>query len=336
MAKYIYNLTLLQFGDIILARYPGDDISKRVMDSTHSEYSHAMLYVGGSSYIEADKRVQARNLARCLFDNQTDTCLLRIKEEYLSLFTLEAAVYYARFVVGNPYAFMDALRLEDGRTENYTFDTQICTRLVAKAYEFSGLKIVGNVNMCTPQELLESKYVDVHRDFLKKASPFDIRVANSYDVTDDMVKATELLFDSIKSLDNGKIRSLNALTEYVIKHPDDDAFVAEMTEKSGYLNVLDVEEEKNVYNYDKNEFIKFYKEKAIDAAIASIEENRFGLNRYVQDYKELVKLYISTRISSHYLIQMISLYKRIIEQHNRRIKICNEVISTLISFQKRP
>lgn len=305
------------------------------MKSTYSDYSHAMLYVGGSSYIEADKRVQARNLARLIFDNTEDTCVLRIKEEYLSPITIDVAVYYGRLVVGNPYSLMDAIRLEDGRTEKYSFDTQICTRLVAKAYEFSGLKIVGNVNMCTPQELLESKYVDVHRDFLKEASPFDIKFANSYDVTDDMVKATELLFDSVKSLDNGKIRSLNALTKYVIKHPADDAFVAEMTEKSGYLNVLDVEEEKNVYNYDKNEFIKFYEENAIDAAITSIEENQFGLNRYVQDYKELIKLYFSTRISSHYLIQMISLYKRIIEQHNRRIKVCNEVISTLINFQNK-
>src|SRR5574344_1923055 len=168
MTKYIYDMTLLRPGDIIMVRYPNNEVSQRVMESTHSEFSHAMIYVDGSSYIEADCRVQARNLARCLFDDTADTCVLRIKEQYLNPNTIDAAVYYARFVVGNPYSIMDALRLEDGRTEAFSFDTQICTRLVAKAYAFSGLKIVDNIEMCTPQELVESRCVEVHRDLLRE------------------------------------------------------------------------------------------------------------------------------------------------------------------------
>ena len=77
--KYIYDMSKLLPGDIILTRDPNDEISRRVMTSTRSDYSHAMIYVGGSSCIGAEKRVQARNLARILFDAPNDTCVLRIK-----------------------------------------------------------------------------------------------------------------------------------------------------------------------------------------------------------------------------------------------------------------
>lgn len=120
MVKYIYDISRLQYGDIILVRFPGNEISDRVREATNSEYSHATLYVGDSSYIEASNRVVARNVARLLVDDPADTCVLRVKEEYLKPYTIDAAIYYARDVVGNPYAYMDALRLEDGRTEHHT------------------------------------------------------------------------------------------------------------------------------------------------------------------------------------------------------------------------
>lgn len=160
MVKYIYDMTKLLPGDIILTRDPNNQLSRRVMESTNSDYSHAMIYVCGSSCIGAEKRVQARNLARFLFDEPKNTCLLRVKKDYQTPVTIDAVIYYARRVIGNPYSLADALRLELGRTERYTFDTQICTRLVAKAFEFSGLKIVENAEMCTPQEILESSCFD--------------------------------------------------------------------------------------------------------------------------------------------------------------------------------
>ena len=156
--------------------------------------------MGGSSYIEADKRVGARNMARRLFLSQNDTCVLRVRENYLTPITIDAAIYYARFVVGNPYSLLDAIRLEQGVTDRSSDDTQICTRLVAKAYAFARVNIVDNVEMCTPQQLLESKYISVHRDLLRVANDFDIRFAESYDVIDDMVKECRLLFENNKQI----------------------------------------------------------------------------------------------------------------------------------------
>ncbi len=326
--KYLYDLTKLQYGDIILTRIPGNKISDKVREATNSEFSHALIYVEHSSYIEADKRVQARNLSRLLFDNTADTCVLRVKPEYLKPYTIDAAVYYARFVVGNPYAKTDALRMEYGITNRFTYDTQICTRLVAKAYEFSGLKIVENVEMCTPQELLESDYVEVHRDFLRMAKDFDLKFAATYDVIDDMVRSTEKLFDSVAKFDDGKIRNMKALTDYVSSHPEDDEEIAKLLEESGYLDVLNIEEKKNKYNYDKEKFIAFYGEDdAYMAAISAMEVNKKGLVRNQQECLDLERRYCDNGFPSRYLILLISLDKKIIGQHLKRIEVCKEVMN---------
>lgn len=327
MVKYIYDMSKLLPGDVILTRDPDSELSRRVMKATNSDYSHAMIYVCGSSCIGAEKRVQARNLARLLFDDPRNTCVLRVKKGIQTPNTMNAAIYYARVVVGNPYSLVDALRLELGRTDNSTFDTQICTRLVAKAFEFSGLRIVDNVEMCTPQEILESKCFDKHCDFLRVASDFDIRFADSYDVTEDMRKSTEKLFDSLKTINEGKIHSMQALTDFVIEHPEVDAAVCERLQQSGYLNVLEIEEEKNTYNYDKDFFIDFYGEdSACEAAIGALEENINGLYRFEQECKELTKKYFASGRKLRYLIMMIKLYKRIVEQHLRRIRVCYKVM----------
>ena len=326
MVKYVYNLAKLIPGDIILVRYPNDELSQKIREATHSEYSHAILYVGRSSYIEASTRVGARNLSRLLFDDTTDTCVLRIKEDYLSPITINAAIYYARFVVGNPYALADVVRMEHGITDRYTENAQLCTRLVAKAYAFSGLKIVDNVEMCTPQQLMESEYVTVHRDFCREAKDFDLNFAATYDVIDDMIKATETLFDSLKSFNGGRIRNMNDLSEYVLRNPQDDEKIVELVKQSGYLDVLNIEEEKNRYNYDVEEFFSLYGDNAYEAAISALDDNFEGKQMYEREYYELVKRFFSRRCRSHYLIMMISLYKQIIEQHERRIDICRAVM----------
>lgn len=155
---YIYDLTKLEIGDIILKR-DNSDVSKRVREATNSKYSHAMLYVGSTSYIDAGKRVRAKNLQRYLFDDLEETCVLRIKKEFLFPLLKEFAVFYVRSVVGNPYAYMDAFRMEKGEYDRFTENKQICTRLVAKGYALCGLNLVDNVEMCTPQQLLESNKV---------------------------------------------------------------------------------------------------------------------------------------------------------------------------------
>lgn len=326
MVKYIYDISRLQYGDIILVRFPGNELSERVMESTQSEYSHAMLYVGDSSYIEAAERVVARNPVRLLLDSPADSCVLRVKKEYLKPNTIDAAIYYARDVVGNPYAYRDALRLEAGRVDEFTMEKQICTRLVTKAYSKSGLYLVDNIEMCTPQQLQDSTMVEIHRDFLREASDFDLKFAASYDVTDDMVNAIFKLFDSLQSFNGGNIRTMRQLVDYVTSHQEDDAAIARLLKGSGYLDVLKIEEEKNKYNYDKNEFISYYGDYSYEAAVSGLVTNGKGKYRYDADCNELIRIFIASGMKSQTMILLIALNKQIIEQHELREKVCYEVM----------
>lgn len=325
--KYIYNLSLLLPGDIILTRDHNDPLSNRVMEATNSEFSHAMLYVGGSSFIDAENRVEAQNLQRCLFDSPLDTCVLRIKSEFISPQMIDRAIMYARSVVGNPYSLRDAIRLEKGHTEGATENSQICTRLVAKAYDYSGLKIVDNVEMCTPQQLLESKYVTVQRNFLKKATDDDLEFITTHNVIDDMIAATEKLFDSLQKYNDGKICDMDALFKYVLENPEDDENIARLLKESGYLNVYKKDEEFNKYNYEVNAFIKYYGENAYNGAIKSLQINQDGIGRYQQQYHVIKELYEKNGSKSLFLKLMTDLYEQIVFQYKKRIMICIEVIN---------
>ncbi len=326
MVKYIYDISRLQYGDIILVRFPGNDLSERVMESTNSEYSHAMLYVGDSSYIEAADRVVARNPARLILDNQSDSCVLRVKEEFLKPYTIDAAIYYARKVVGNPYAYRDALRLEAGRTDEFTIEKQLCTRLVAKAFAKSGLYLVDNIEMCTPQQLQDSEYVEIHREYLRETTDFDLKFAASYDVTDDMVNSIFKLFDSLRPFSGGNLRTMKQLIDYVTSHDEDDETIAKLLQASGYLDVLKIEEERNKYNYDKDEFIRYYGDNSYEAAISGLETNRKGKYRYEAECNELIRQFVAGGMKSHTMLLLIALNKQIIEQHEFREKVCFEVM----------
>jgi hypothetical protein len=64
---FILKPELLVKGDVILCRF-NDDLSKRVMKSSNSKYSHAMLYWKNFSVLEsADQGAYSENIQRILF-----------------------------------------------------------------------------------------------------------------------------------------------------------------------------------------------------------------------------------------------------------------------------
>ena len=180
--------------------------------------------------------------------------------------------------------------------------------------------------MCTPQQIQDSCFVEVKRDYLREASDFDKKFAASYDVTNDMVNATFRLFDMLKPFANGSLRTMRQLIDHVSCHHEDDEPIAKLMKDSGYLDILKIEEEKNKYNYDKEEFIRFYGDDAYVAACSALETNRRGKYRYKQDCNELIRLFIANGMTSHFLLSLIALNKQIIEQYELRERVCYEVM----------
>lgn len=327
--EYIYDLNLLLPGDVILKRDPECKISDRVMTSTNSEFSHAMLYLGNSSYIDVGRRVQARNLQRYVFESPENTCLLRLKKEFWDGDTIYRAIQYARSVVAEPYSIRDALNLEAGRILTYTDNTQICTRLVSKAYEYAGLKIVDNIEMCTPQEIKESKSLHTIEGCCRVASDFDIRFSKTHDVVDDMIEATDKLIVSLVGYGDGKLRSIENITNYAINHPQDDDSIAELLQASGYLDVLDLDKQYNAYHYNPVAFLDFYKEKYRDAALQLVNANLSDVRMYENELNKYRMIQSMLNFDSKYLQLQIDLYNRIIDSYRQRAFVGMLVLNNL-------
>lgn len=315
---FIYDLNKLLPGDIILKRTPGDEISERVMNSTHSDYSHAMLYLGDSSYIDVGHRVQARNLQRYVFNDRKNTCLLRLKKELWDSEIVCKAIAYARSVVANPYSIRDALNLEEGRVFSYTENTQICTRLVTKSYEYAGLKIVDNIEMCTPQEILNSSCLSIIDNCIREATLLDVKFSKSYDVIDDMVKSTDKLINLMSIYNNGTLRSVEAITNYAINHPRDDEKIADLLKLSGYLDVLDLDREHNTHHYNPIAFVEYYKEESRVAALQQIDFNVRKVEMYESEISKYHMIQSLLNFKSRYLELQIELYERIINSYRQR------------------
>lgn len=79
MAKYILKYSDLQRGDIIIDREDSDE-SRKIRKFTHSDYSHARLYVNASVMEANGLGVQSVNPQRLLYDSPDDVVVLRCKE----------------------------------------------------------------------------------------------------------------------------------------------------------------------------------------------------------------------------------------------------------------
>lgn len=319
--SYIYDLNKLLPGDVILKRTPGENISERVMEATHSDYSHAMLYLGDSSYMDVGQRVQARDLQRYIIEDPDDTCLLRLNEEHWNEEIICKSIEYARSVVANPFSIRDALNIEGGRTSTSTPNTQICTRLVSQAFQYAGLQIVGNIEMCTPQEILESTYFTIVTDVLREASDFDIRFSKTHDVIEDMVAATDKLVTLMTDFAGGELRTVEAITNYAITHPEDDAKIASILKESGYLDVLELDKKYNPHHYDPVQFIEFYGESYYHAALQEVDICLRSVGMYETELKKYKWIQSNISFHSQYLELQIDLYNRIIQSYRERTMV---------------
>lgn len=172
--------------------------------------------------------------------------------------------------------------------------------------------------------------VEILRNCYREATDFDRKFAATYDVTEDMADTTDKMFSSLYDYSKGSIRSIADLNNYIIAHPDDDKDIANIIAESGYLNVLELDEIHNKYNYDVVEFKSFYGENSMQAAYEMLEENRETLFFYDSQLEDLVDMQQKLGWESQYFNQQIDLYKRIKAQHRKRERNARYVIFSIL------
>lgn len=256
---YILNINILQAGDIILMR-SNSDISRRVREQSNSQFSHAMLSVDHSSLIESDGNgVQANNVQRCLFENEDDVVVLRLKNNTLQV--IEKVEEFARRMIGTEYSVKEAFRAAKNSTTDHDAlepNRQFCTRFISEAYDSAGVQLTVNKSYCTPEDILSSNQLEKVFNVLNKASDAQIEFANS----ESQLKTQEEIHNSILSkareLSGKDIQTFEQFAKLILDEPKYDHELTNFVRESGYLFFIENDMKKNPWHYDAQAFIAHY------------------------------------------------------------------------------
>lgn len=257
--SYILDLNVLRHGDIILKR-SSNDLSKKIREWTHSDYSHAMLYVGDGVIIHSDGMgVSSLNAQRQGVEHEDDMVVLRVKEGlHYNAMTLET---YARRMIGMAYDMQEARQVLnkkrdiDGNTSN----RQFCTKFVAMAYAEAGLKIVEEPTLCTAQDVLSSEKLELVKNAVRKATVAEQELVDEENpIAKQQEAATQDLLQQIRVKSSQDIQTLEQLWEICEADKQVDEIAYEVCANHVYFNVLDEYHKLHPEEYDALMFISHY------------------------------------------------------------------------------
>lgn len=321
---------LLEFGDIILIK-SNSDVSERVRQLSGSQFSHAMLYVGLSSYIDSDgKGVQANNIQRKLFESSDDVKVLRIKDAS-SKDKLIHITNFARTKIGTEYSVREAFAAlrDSSELEAQEPNRQFCTRFVSQAYQSAGINLTDNPDYCLPDELLNSKELFEVLDITREANQAEIEFAESNSVLQTQIEIHNNIFKGIRDISGADIQTFDQLEELLKLKPEYDETITKLVSESGYLTLMDNDFEKNPQHYYGHLFEKFYGQDSLNAAktILRIDEPLYnGYQHILKHFSNLNQEY-----PRQYFQMQIELLKRLIEFSKSRLTAANEVWEKLNS-----
>lgn len=304
----------LEPGDIVLTT--GNALSsKAVRLATISEISHAMVYVESYSVIDATRDgVQARNIQRTLFEDDATIVGLRLARG-ITQDEQAKIVEYVRAAVGSEYSIREAIRAPFKRGSKTR--RQFCSRLAAQAYDAAGITLVDNPDFCTPEALRQSPLLnDLGSVTIDVSDEFADAIKGRLDVTELMREAHDFILKGARQLDH-TIQSLNDMHQYLVEHPDSDHLILELYRRSGYLNLWQIEQDRNPWMFDLCIMNSLGEPEAMTAYCRStIREDQSGPNRYVNNHALSVRYVLQTGLDTFRVLA--ELYETLSFQHFRR------------------
>mgnify|MGYP000395044040 CR=1 FL=1 len=306
---YLLDRTKLKEGDIILTRSNKKN-SKAICSITKSDYSHAILYVGETSYIHSDlDGVHSGNIQRLLIDERRFAKVVRIKDESAT----KEAINYARLQIGTSYSKYSAANAYVKVFSKFDVKRQFCSRLVAKAFESANIRLVSNSDACLPQEIVDSNFVYEIKDCVYEARAEEIKFALSYDPIEKQSEITNSILESARKLMGSQVQSLSDITSTLIIDPTYDNEITEIYERSGYLSMWQYEQEKNPWRYDVNLFesLPLSPGQINRRAVEELEVANNLLDLYKNNFEQY--FYLKEQFKLKYAEQQFGLYKQLVE-----------------------
>lgn len=329
---YIFDINKLQPGDIILQRYEGDTNSEKIREKTGALYSHAMLYLGQGSIIEAGDIVETNNPVRILIEDPKSVGVKRLKHEYYNDDLIINAIVYAREAYGTEYSVMEAFRALKKPAIAVEPNRQICTRLVAQSFAKAGLSLVDNSDYCTTKDIEDSPYLYDVEDFLKEATQEDIDFTDSYNVLEDQTKFTKEVLENASTLLGEDVQTIEQLTNMACKYPDKAEELCVIVRDSGYLDLWKLEKDAHPYEYST----ELFAEKYIDHLSAAVHQT-IEVNNHLKQLYEQNLLFLQFGCclygENSFLDMMIELYKNLINLCNQRSMVAIMAFSKTIQSE---
>lgn len=316
----------LKPGDILLTTSHAAE-SWSVRFGTKSDISHAMLYVAPSSVIDSTMEgVHARNLQKIFYE---DDCAVHALRPITALTpeALQAVIQYARLATGSPYALIEAAR-SVVKPRGGGSKKQFCSRLVARAYAKGGLKLVGNPDFCTPQQLKESLLLQLLEPPVVDVSAEDIAAMKGYpNRVEGMIKVTNEFLKRVQRL-SPNILTISDAFQFLVDNQSSDIQFHDALKASGYLSYWQ-EERKEFYwryNFDAMEVFASMIGSSVDVTgyceMTLRDEVAGAFLHWVQSLKTSRENYRRFPLKS--FAAMVTLYENLVEGLNLRISVAQQ------------
>jgi hypothetical protein len=327
---YLIKKEILNPGDIILMK-SDSRLSRIIREKSNSEFSHAMLYMGQSSYIDSDgPGVQAHNIQRLIFDNEDDIVVLRLTNSN-QIEILNQIELFARQKIGTAYSLNEAFHVSGNGAllEPKEANRQFCTRFVTQAYHSAGVNIVENFNYPTPNNILNSEFLSEIKNVVRKASEKEIKYAQSDSPLKTQIEIHNSIFAEARKISKQDIQTFDQLHELIINYPEYDNEITEFVRNSGYLDIMENDFEKNPWHYNTEAFIEHYKSKEMMLKVInelSVIDNRINLalkETIINTEKELEKY------DREFLKEHLGQYKKLKSYIDMRLDTTNEVFKRI-------
>lgn len=329
--KYVIDLSKLEFGDIILLR-TNDDTCEKIRAYSKSNFSHALIYKGNKSCLESHAfGVQSLNPQRLIFSNNDDLAVFRLKDKS-NVDNLEIGLTNASKKIGMGYASVrEVMRsylenLEKAKEEN----RQFCTRFVGQLYKESGFDIVKNSDYCSPKDIEDSDLLERKTDILKEGSEKEINLAlEKSSVIDIQTESTFYFLDNIRKNTGKDIQTFDDVESYLLENPEKDETFDMLLKDTEYLNLGDIERNKNILMYNPETFLKYYGLKqCLEVSKSEIYNELVRIQNFELAIIKYKKLFEKTGLK--YFESHLKCYER-------QLELCFErynVFQTILSLQK--
>ncbi|WP_068871668.1 YiiX/YebB-like N1pC/P60 family cysteine hydrolase [Edwardsiella tarda] len=324
--KYVLNLEKLKPGDIIL-EHGYKPHSLAIMKITGSHYSHAMLYIG-STIIEATSSggVFSKVPNRFAVVDINDLKVLRLREE-ISPEDMETITTTARALTGSSYNKSEAIIAgKKKRPLQKKSNGQFCSRLVAQCYNDAHIKLVDNINYCSPAELEESPLLMKIDDAVKEASEAELAHALAPTIHTKHLKSSVDWVKAAKKIlrkSGVEAETINDIYHATLRlrNPKVDKLILKEIKSSGHYSFYLEDKNVNPFRYDVSKFSDKIGDDilTIDAEIykeISIVELQ---SKNLHNSKKYFDVYPSCLMAAE-----IDLYKGILDITNERLKVIVE------------